>query len=189
MQGPRTFGSALRRRGRALALGGLGQALEGLLAGSLDPGETADLLVEELEGPLLALCGEDFYGALRDSHAAYMAMIERRGIREASSRVNLRSLQLELKRRLENYLIAALAMIRDEDPANVAMMRAALRPVDVLRAQLERERGRAAGGAASAGIEEAELAELQETEPAEQAAAEQEAEAAEQAELAAAEQL
>ena len=36
-------------------------------------------------------------------------------------------------------------MIRDDDPENVAMIRQALRPVDALREQLERERTRARG--------------------------------------------
>src|SRR5690606_13807016 len=66
------------------------------------------------------------------------------------SSVNLRDLVLELQQAIQNYLIALLGMIRDNDPENVAMMRAALRPVDALKAQLERERSRSQQSAAKA---------------------------------------
>ncbi|KIG14864.1 hypothetical protein DB30_06246 [Enhygromyxa salina] len=90
--------------------------------------------------------GPDFYEALRDSQSHYEAMIEKRSARERGSSVNLRELGLDLQRTIQNYLIALLAMIRDDDPENIAMIRAALRPIDAVREQLERERVKGRAG-------------------------------------------
>jgi hypothetical protein len=101
---------------------------------------------EELGEALVEFVGAKFYGALRDGQPRYLEMIEQRSARERGSNVNLRELALELQQAIQNYLIALLAGIRDDDSENVAIHRHALQPVDALRAQLERERGRVARG-------------------------------------------
>ncbi|MFO7562919.1 MAG: hypothetical protein R6X02_09785 [Enhygromyxa sp.] len=97
---------------------------------------------EQLQEPLAQLIGKEFFGALVDCRARYDQMIEARTAREQGSAVNLRVLSLQLARAIQNYVIALLAMIRDDDPENVETIRKALRPVDALREQLERERNR-----------------------------------------------
>lgn len=100
---------------------------------------------DKLDARLNHLIGADFFEALRDVHDHYVAMVERRSSRAQGSAVNLRELALALQKDIQNYVIALLAMIRDDDPDNVAMIRAALRPIDALREQLERERARTRG--------------------------------------------
>lgn len=104
---------------------------------------------EKLEPVLTELIGAEFFGALSAWRVRYDQMIERRTARAQGSAINLRALGLQLNRVIQIYVIALLAMIRDDDPENVELIRTALRPIDALREQLERERARnqAAGGA------------------------------------------
>ncbi|PRP97294.1 hypothetical protein [Enhygromyxa salina] len=106
--------------------------------------------------------GAEFYEALQDSQAHYEAMTERRAARERGSSVNLRELGLDLQRSIQNYLIALLAMIRDDDPKKVAMIRAALRPIDSVGEQLERERGKSPSGEPQQPTDESEQVDVSE---------------------------
>jgi hypothetical protein len=111
----------------------------------------ATIIAEEgVAAELDALIGADFMGALGQARIAYDAMVEARALRTAGSAVNLNELRFELARAIEGYLIAVLAMLREDDPDNVARIRAALLPFDALTEQLARERARASGGKQSA---------------------------------------
>lgn len=112
-------------------------------------------LLEEVIGPRIG-------DAIDDAHARYQAMVELRIARTKGSEVDLRTVSLELQRAIQNYLIALLAMIRDEDDENVAMLRLALRPVDAVREQnnLERARGSADGAEAADGVDSEAIDEL-----------------------------
>lgn len=115
---------------------------------------------EQLEPALAQIVGADIIGALADGQAKYETMVDERAQREQGSSVNLRVLQSALQTRILNYVIAALAMVDDDDPANVAALRAALRPIDALRAQMDRERGRSPKPGTADEADEAEIGEL-----------------------------
>lgn len=114
---------------------------------------------EGYKDSLIELCGKDIYGALAHSHAHYVEMTEQRELRQQGSKVNLTLLQADLQHRIQVFLIATLAMLKDTDPASVENIRYALRPVDALRERLAQERGRE-GGASEAAVEKAEIDEL-----------------------------
>lgn len=117
---------------------------------------------EKLEPVLIELIGDEFFGALSAWRVHYDRMIERRTARAQGSSINLRELALQLNRVIQIYVIALLAMVRDDDPENVEMIRKALRPIDALREQLERERmrNRAAGEDSESVVEDETLDEL-----------------------------
>jgi uncharacterized membrane-anchored protein YjiN (DUF445 family) len=105
------------------------------------------LIAEEKLGEALdLLVGPSFMAALTECHDEYLTMVENRAIRERGSAVNLRTIASNLQRAIQNYLIALLAMIRDDDAENVAQIRRALRPIDALREQLYRDRSRGEPG-------------------------------------------
>lgn len=106
------------------------------------------IIEQDQLGEQLSVCvGAEFYDGLKDVQAHYGDMVDQQAARSSGSAINLRVNALELHRHIQNYTIALLAMIRDNDPANVEMMRKALRPIDAVREQLERirARSRAAG--------------------------------------------
>jgi hypothetical protein len=94
-------------------------------------------IIDQAElGPILdELIGGPFMPELRRASARYQDMVTRRAA-AARPDVNLHDILVELRVSIQNYLIALLAMIRDDDPTNVATIRRALRPVDALREQL-----------------------------------------------------
>ena len=91
--------------------------------------------------------------ALDDAHRRYHEMVEQRSARSKGSNVDLRTVSFDLQRAIQNYVIALLAMIRDEDPVNVKMMQQALRPIDAVREQNLIERARAAAKASGAAVD------------------------------------
>lgn len=99
---------------------------------------------ENLVPGLVEFVDADFVDSLRDAHDHYVAMADRRGVQDPKPSSKLAAPMGELQRGMQNYMISLLAMINDDDPANVAMIRSALRPMDTARQQLERERTRKA---------------------------------------------
>jgi hypothetical protein len=89
--------------------------------------------------------GGDFYDGLKDVQVHYEEMADQRAARTKGTQVNLLTHARNLHRAIQNYSISLLAMVRDQDPANVEMMLVALRPIDALREQMERERARGRG--------------------------------------------
>lgn len=89
--------------------------------------------------------GGDFYDGLKDVQAHYEEMVDQRAARTKGTQINLLTHARNLHRAIQNYSISLLAMVRDQDPANVEMMLLALRPIDALREQMERERARGRG--------------------------------------------
>lgn len=100
---------------------------------------------DDLAEPLGDLIGSDFYDALHDGQTHYEEMAEQRAARTKGTQINLLVHARNLHHAIQNYSIAVLAMLRDNDPANVKMIRASLRPIDALRDQIERERSRGRG--------------------------------------------
>lgn len=100
---------------------------------------------DQLGDPLSSCIGPEFYESLREAQTHYGDMVDQRAARAKGSSINLRAHALALHRCVQNYTIALLAMIRDEDPDNVAMLRKALRPIDAVREQAERARARSRG--------------------------------------------
>jgi hypothetical protein len=100
---------------------------------------------EGLASQLVEFVGADFVEAARDVQGHYDEMVDAQAARSKGSLVNLRELAFELQYAIQNYMIALLAMTRDKSPENVAKIRKALRPVDALREQNERERARSRG--------------------------------------------
>ena len=95
----------------------------------------AGILDELVRGPFVAELGR--------ANLRYQAMVARRAAAERAPEINFHDVLARLRTSIQNYLIAVLAMIRDDDPDNVATMRRALRPVDALREQLSVSAGRA----------------------------------------------
>jgi hypothetical protein len=106
-------------------------------------------IIDQAElGPVLdVLVGGPFVPELRRANVRYQAMVARRAAAERPD-INLYEILTQLRVAVQNYLIALLAMIRDDDPDNVAAIRRALRPVDALREQLAgTRRGRSSDAA------------------------------------------
>jgi hypothetical protein len=81
---------------------------------------------EQLEQPLTELIGEAFYTELRATITLYTAMVERRQSGDPNSDSRLQDRRIALQQAIQNYLIALLAMIRDDDPDNVREIQRAL---------------------------------------------------------------
>jgi hypothetical protein len=101
---------------------------------------------EGLDEALEELVGLPFMAALAEYRQQYTAMLDRRTQRAKGSSVNLREQARILATAINNYVIALLGSIRDDDEDNVAVMARALRPIDALREQINADRARAAGG-------------------------------------------
>jgi hypothetical protein len=93
---------------------------------------------EQLEQPLIELVGQPFYTELRATTALYTAMVERRQSGDPNSGARLQDRRVALQQAIQNYLIALLAMIRDDDPDKVREIQRALGPVDAYRASFAR---------------------------------------------------
>jgi hypothetical protein len=103
---------------------------------------------EQLGDDLAELIGEPYYTNMRATITLYAKMVERRQSGDAGSEANLREVRYSLYHAIQNYLLALLATIRDDDPESVAAVRRALGPVDAYRASFARRPG--AGGAGEA---------------------------------------
>jgi hypothetical protein len=101
---------------------------------------------EGLDEVIAAAIGPEFLSAMRDGQRRYLAMIERRLAAERGSEVDLRARSRALADAMQNYVLALLVALDESDADSLAQTRAALRPLDVLREQLERERSGAAAG-------------------------------------------
>ena len=92
---------------------------------------------EQILDDLIDLCGGPFVPMLRKSNIRYQAMVERRSARSRGG-LDLREVNSRLQAAIQNYLLALLATIDDDDEENVAQVQRALDPVDALREQLAR---------------------------------------------------
>lgn len=96
---------------------------------------------EQLTDELADLIGADFVAALEDCHHKYVAMVKELGPTTQQPDVNPNDIRERLWRVIVHYNATVVAMHDTRDPQSVAMIRAALRPVDMLREQIARQGG------------------------------------------------
>lgn len=98
---------------------------------------------DELELPVLI--GEDLLELVRRCQVRYAALVHERSTQTGKSLVDLRELRGELRRQLYNYVGTVGGMASTGDPATVAAVEDALRPILIAREFARRRPTRANG--------------------------------------------
>lgn len=95
---------------------------------------------EALAADLDALCGPEFLRNFRTVLPRYRAMVQA-GLQRADGGEDLAEHRLKLGAAIVDYATKVAATYDEEDPKSAERIRAALRPIDVLREQISRRTG------------------------------------------------
>lgn len=109
---------------------------------------------DDLADELDALLGPHLLVALRACQAQYEAMVEARMTRDDRKSTDLAHLRGKLQRAISRYCSAVLTLLDEAEPETLTLVLAALRPLEVHRAQMAS--GRPSGSTDDSVVDEAE---------------------------------